>query len=143
MTTVKQLLARKGDTVWSIAPDATVLEALAKMAEKDIGSLVVLDDEKQFVGILTERGYARNIALKGRTSAETSVKEIMETNAACVGSTQMVEECMALMTERRTRHLPVIDDGKVIGIVSIGDLVKDTISDQKFVIEQLERYVHS
>lgn len=141
-STVKQLLARKGTTVWSIGPDATVFDGLTKMAGKDVGSLVVMDGEK-LVGMLTERGYARKIALLGRTSSTTSVKEIMETNVACVGNMQTVEECMEMMTEKRVRHLPVLENGKVIGIVSIGDLVKEMISDQKFVIEQLEHYVHS
>lgn len=142
MTTVKQLLANKGDVVWSIDPDATVFDALAKMAEKDVGSLVVKRGDR-VVGILTERGYARNIALKGKTSSATFVKEIMEKDVACVSGAHTVEECMAVMTEKRVRHLPVMDDGKLIGIISIGDLVKEMIRDQKFVIEQLERYVHS
>jgi CBS domain-containing protein len=141
MTSMKKLLAKKGTTIWTIGSNATVFDALVKMAEKDIGSLMVMDDDK-LSGLLTERGYARNIALKGKTSSRTSVKEIMERDVVCVESHQTVEECMVIMTEKRVRHLPVLEGGKVIGIVSIGDLVKETIREQKFAIEQLEHYVH-
>jgi CBS domain-containing protein len=141
MTTVKQLLHQKGREIWTIAPEATVFEAIQKMAEKNIGSLLVMSNEK-LVGIITERHYSRNVVLKGKTSPATAVQEIMEKQVVYVRPEQSVEECMALMNAKRVRHLPVIEDGKVVGIVSIGDLVKSIIGDQQFVIEQLEHYVH-
>lgn len=141
MTTVKQLLKMKSPEVWTIAPNATVFDAIAKMAEKDVGSMVVMDGGK-LIGIITERHYARNVALKGKTSPTILVKDIMERDVMYVRPDQSVEDCMALMTDKRVRHLPVLDDGKLIGIVSIGDLVKSIIADQKFAIEQLEHYVH-
>jgi len=142
MTTVRQLLEKKGRNLWTIGPDETVYEAMAKMAEKDVGSLVVMDGEK-ILGIITERHYSRNVVLKGKTSPTMPVGEIMEKNVVYVLPEQLLEECMALMTDKRVRHLPVLEGGKVIGIVSIGDLVKGIISDQKFVINQLEHYIHS
>jgi CBS domain-containing protein len=138
--TVKHLLEQKGRNVWSIGPDATVLDAVAKMAEKDIGSLVVMDGEK-LIGIITERHYSRNVVLKGKTSPTTLVRDIMERNVIHVPPEQSVELCMALMTNKRVRHLPVLEGTKVIGIVSIGDLLKFVISKQEFVIDQLEHYV--
>jgi CBS domain-containing protein len=138
--TIKHLLERKGRHVWTIAPNATVLDAVREMAEKNIGSLVVMDDEK-LVGIITERHYARNVILKGKTSPTTLVKDIMERNVVHVGAEQSVELCMALMTEKRVRHLPVIEGTKVIGIVSIGDLLKFVISKREFAIDQLEHYI--
>jgi CBS domain-containing protein len=140
--TVKHLLEKKGRNLWSIDPDATVLDAVAKMAEKDIGSLVVMDGEK-LIGVITERHYSRNVVLKGKTSPTTLVRDIMERNVIHVRPEQSVELCMALMTEKRVRHLPVLEGTKVIGIVSIGDLLKFVISKQEFVIEQLEHYVQS
>jgi CBS domain-containing protein len=140
--TVKHLLKQKGWNVWSIDPNATVLDAVAKMAEKDIGSLVVMDGEK-LIGIITERHYSRNVVLKGKTSPTTLVRDIMEKNISHVRPEQSVELCMALMTEKRVRHLPVLEGTKVVGIVSIGDLLKFLISKQEFVIEQLEHYVQS
>jgi len=142
MTTVRQLLDEKGRKIWSIHPDATVFDAVAKMAEKDIGSLVVMDGEK-LVGIITERHYARNVVLKGKTSPATPVRDIMERHVVIARPEQSVDQCLALMTEKRVRHLPVLEGGKIIGIVSIGDLVKSTIGDQKFTIDQLEHYIHS
>lgn len=141
MTTVRQLLQQKGGALYSIAPEATVYDAIAKMAEKNIGSLLVMSGEK-LVGIITERHYSRKVALRGKTSPETAVKDIMETQVICVRPEQTVEECMALMSAKRVRHLPVLEGEKVVGIVSIGDLVQSIIGDQKFVIEQLEHYVH-
>lgn len=141
MTTVRQLLDQKGRNVWSIHPDATVFEAMAKMAEKDVGSLVVMDGEK-LVGIITERHYARNIVLKGKTSPTTRVGEIMERRVICVAPEQTVEQCMAVMSDKRVRHLPVLEGEKVIGIISIGDLVKNIIGDQKFIIDQLVHFIH-
>ncbi len=141
MIIVRQLLNQKGRAVCSIHPDATVFDAVAKMAEHDIGSLVVMDGEK-LVGIITERHYARNIVLKGKTSPATPVRDIMERRVVCARPEQTVEQCMALMSDKRVRHLPVLEGKKLIGIVSIGDLVKSIIGDQKFIIEQLEHYIH-
>jgi CBS domain-containing protein len=138
--TVKHLLTHKGRNVWTIDPNATVFEALAKMAEKDVGSLVVMDGER-LVGIITERHYSRNIILKGKTSPGTLVREIMETDVIHVGADQSVELCMALMTEKRVRHLPVMENTKVIGLISIGDLLKFIISKKEFAIDQLEHYI--
>ena len=141
MTTVRQLLDEKGRTIWSIHPDATVFDAVAKMAEKDVGSLVVMEGE-ELVGIITERHYARNVVLKGKTSPATSVRDIMERHVVTAQPGQSVDQCMAVMTEERVRHLPVFEGKKLIGIVSIGDLVKSIIGDQEFVIVQLEQYIH-
>jgi len=141
MTTVRQLLDQKGGNIWSIHPDATVFDAIAKMAEKDIGSLVVMDGE-EVVGIITERHYARNVILKGKTSPATPVRDIMERRVVIAQSGQTVDQCMAVMTEERVRHLPVFEGKNPIGIVSIGDLVKSIIGDQKFIIVQLEQYIH-
>src|ERR1700688_2232523 len=127
--TVRHILQQKGRDLWTIAPAATVFAALAKMAEKDVGSLVVMDREK-LIGIITERHYSRNVILEGKTSLTTLVKDIMERNVVHVRADQSVELCMALMTERRVRHLPVLDGDRVIGIVSIGDLLKSIISKQ-------------
>src|SRR5438105_4815987 len=123
MTTVKQLLSKKGREVLSIQPDDTVYDALKKMADKNVGSLVVMHDGR-LIGVITERHYARNVALKGRTSSKTPVRSIMETRVIYAQPEQSIEECMAVMTEKMVRHLPVIEEGKLIGIISIGDLVK-------------------
>jgi CBS domain-containing protein len=141
MTTVKQLLDQKGRDVFSIPPDATVYDAIKKMADLDVGSLVVIDNEKP-IGIITERHYARNVVLKGRASPATPVEAIMETEVTYAKPEQSVEECMAVMTDKKDRHLPVIQDGSLIGIISIGDLVQAIISHQRFTIEQLELYIH-
>lgn len=141
MTTVRQLLDQKGCSIWSIHPDATVFDAIAKMAGKDIGSLAVMDGEK-LVGIITERHYARNVALKGKTSPTTPVRDIMERRVIVARPDLSVEQCMALMSEKRVRHLPVLEGEKLIGIVSIGDLVKSIIDGQKLIIDQLEHYIH-
>ena len=139
--TVKNLLEQKGQNLWTISPDATVFDALVIMAEKDIGSLVVMENEK-LIGIVTERHYSRNVILKGKRSPTTLVKDIMDKNVIYVRPEQTVELCMALMTEKRVRHLPVLEGNKVIGMVSIGDLLKGIISKQKFVIDELEHYIH-
>jgi CBS domain-containing protein len=139
--TVKNLLEQKGGNVWTISPDATVFDALAIMAEKDIGSLIVMDGDK-LIGIVTERHYSRNVILKGKRSPTTLVKDIMDRNLIHVRPEQSVELCMALMTEKRVRHLPVLEGNKVVGVVSIGDLLKGIISKQKFVIDELEHYIH-
>jgi CBS domain-containing protein len=141
MTTVRQLLDQKGGKIWSIHPDATVFDAIAKMAEKDIGSLVVMDGDKP-VGIITERHYARNVVLKGKTSPAMPVRDIMERHVVIARPEQSVEQCMTLMNEKRVRHLPVFEGEKPIGIISIGDLVKSIIGDQKLMIDQLEHYIH-
>jgi CBS domain-containing protein len=138
--TVRHMLQQKGRAVWTIDPDATVLDAVAKMAEKDIGSLVVTDRE-DLVGIITERHYSRNVFLKGKTSPTTLVREIMERDVIHVRPDHSIELCMALMTDKRVRHLPVVEGKKVIGIISIGDLLKSIISKQKFVIDELEHYI--
>ena len=140
MVAIWQLLNKKGGKVCSIHPDATVFDAVAKMANNDIGSLIVMDGDA-LVGIITERHYARNVILKGRTSPATLVREIMERQVITVRPEQTVEECMALMTDKRVRHLPITEGGKITGIVSIGDLVKGIIDEQKFVIDQLNHYI--
>ena len=140
MVKIWQLLDRKGGKVCSIHPDATVFDAVTKMADNDIGSLIVMDSDA-LVGMITERHYARNVILKGRTSPATLVREIMERQVITVRPEQTVEECMALMTDQRVRHLPVVEGGKITGIVSIGDLVKSVIDEQKFVIDQLDHYI--
>ena len=137
---IRHLLEQKDRKVWTIGPDATVLDAMAKMADKNIGSLVVMEGER-LVGIITERHYSRNVVLKGKTSPTTLVREIMETNVIHVRPEQPVELCMTLMTDKRVRHLPVVEDTKVIGIVSIGDLLKHIISKKEFAIDQLEHYI--
>ena len=141
MTTYRHILEDKGYQVWSPRPHDEVYDALKMMADKDVGSLVVLDGSKK-VGIVAERRYARNVFLKGRASPRTRVDDIMERNVVCAGPDQSIEECMAIMTTKRLRHLPVIEHGELLGIVSIGDLVKSIISDREFVIEQLEHYIH-
>ena len=141
MKSVAYILKSKADAgVYSIAPAASVFDALKLMAEKNIGSLLVIEGDA-IVGIVTERDYARKVALKGRTSALTLVRDVMTTSVMSIKPTQTSEECMALMTNNRLRHLPVVDHGRLIGLISIGDLVKDIISEQKFVIEQLEHYI--
>jgi CBS domain-containing protein len=127
MTSVDRILDQKGRQVWSIHPGDTVYDAIKMMADKNVGSLVVLEGTKM-VGIVTERHYARNVFLKGRASPQTQVGEIMERNVVCVEPEQSIEECMAIMSAKRVRHLPVIRDGELLGIVSIGDLVKGIIS---------------
>ena len=141
MTGVVHILRSKPEqTVYTIPPTATVFDAVKLMADKSIGALVVTEGE-QVVGIISERDYARKIILMSRSSKETPVRDIMTTAVMYVSPAQTSQECMALMTENRLRHLPVMDNGKLIGLVSIGDLVKDIISEQKFIIEQLEHYI--
>jgi CBS domain-containing protein len=141
MKTLKQLLAGRNRPLAVVAPSDTVYHALTVMAKHEVGALLVLDGE-QLVGIFSERDYARKIILQGKTSKETLVSEIMSDKVAYVTPAVSLDECMALMTEKHFRHLPVLDDeGNVLGIISIGDLVKETISDQKFLIAQLENYI--
>jgi len=142
MSRVRDILAIKGRDVWSIVPNASVYDAMKLMADKGIGALLVLEGTK-LVGIISERDYARKVILQGRSSRTTSVHEIMTARVAYAEPEQNIEECMALMTEIRVRHLPVIEGGEVRGVISIGDLVKSIIAEQKFIIEQLERYISS
>jgi CBS domain-containing protein len=141
MKTVAQILKLKPAGVFSIGPDVPVLDALKLLAEKDIGAVLVMDGPR-LVGVMSERDYARKVALKGKSASETPVSEIMTREVFFVTLTHTNEECMALVTDKRARHLPVIDDGRVVGVLSIGDLVKDAISEQQFIIEQLEHYIH-
>ena len=140
MRTVEDILKHKGHYVCSAAPDDTVFDAVKLMADKDIGALLVLDGEK-LVGIMSERDYARKIILEGRSSRDSAVKEVMTRHVLCVSPERTIEECMALMTDKRARHLPVLDHKRVVGIVSIGDLVKAVISEQQILIDQLQHYI--
>jgi len=140
MDTVRQLLDKKGQEVWSVNPDDSVFDAIKKMASKNIGSLVVLVDD-QIVGIITERHYARHVILEGKLSPETPVRDIMSKPVISARTNQTIPECMAVMTKERVRHLPVVDQNRVVGLVSIGDLVKSIIADQEFTIEQLIHYI--
>lgn len=142
MKTVKEILQAKAQKLLSIAPDASVLDALRLMAEKEVGALVVLEGER-LAGIFSERDYARKVILQGKSSKDTAVREIMTHKVVCVHPEQSIEDCMALMTDKRIRHLPVLEDQTVVGVISIGDVVKEVISEQRFVIEQLEHYIHS
>jgi CBS domain-containing protein len=140
MYTVRQILQNKGQQVWSISPAASVYEALQLMAAKDIGALAVVEEER-LVGIFSERDYARKVILHGKTSRETRVDEIMTARVVVVGPERTTDECMALMTEKHIRHLPVVEGERLIGLISIGDVVKAVISNQEFVINQLENYI--
>lgn len=140
MITIQHVLNAKGRKVHHVAPGDPVLDALRLMAEQNVGALVVLD-EGQLVGIFTERDYARKIILMGRTSLNTPVSEVMSKSVICARANQTVEECLAVMTARSVRHLPVLDLKTVVGIVSIGDLVKAVIADREFIIEQLEHFI--
>jgi CBS domain-containing protein len=140
MHTVADILKVKGGDVWSVAPEATVLQAIELMADKDVGALVVLD-RGSLVGILSERDYARRITLMGRASKDTLVRDVLTGRVLCVKPERTIHECMALMTSKHVRHLPVVEQSKVVGVVSIGDIVKALISEQQFVIGQLEQYI--
>jgi len=142
MKTAKQLLAGKPAGVVSVAPDDSVYDALVLMAEKNVGAVVVLETHK-LVGIFSERDYARKVILLGRSSKEIPVREIMTHKVLCVTPAHKVNECMEMMTEKRCRHLPVVEDKHVIGMLSIGDLVKETIAEQQLIIQQLESYIQS
>lgn len=142
MTTIRQLLAEKNRELLSIGPNDTVFNAIERMSQNNVGALVVLDGDR-LVGIISERDYARSVILKGRSSQKTVVNEIMSTRVICARPEQTVEECMAVMTDKTVRHLPVLEKKQVIGMISIGDLVKSIISGQKFLIEQLEHYISS
>ena len=140
LKSVKQLLANKPSLLWFIPPEATAYDGIKMLAEKSVGALPVMKEDN-LVGMFSERDYARKVALKGKSSLDTPISEVMTTQVVCVHLDQTNEDCMALMTDKRIRHLPVLDNGKVVGVISIGDLVKDIISEQKFVIEQLEHYI--
>jgi CBS domain-containing protein len=140
MYTVGQLLEAKGGSVWSIAPEASVYAALQLMAEKNVGAVLVIQDDK-VVGIFSERDYARKVILQGRTSKTSKVGQIMTREVLYVGPDATIENCMALMTAKRTRHLPVMDNNRLVGIISIGDVVKEIISDREFTIRELEKYI--
>ncbi len=140
MITVKEMLKEKTGDILTISPQGTVYKALEIMAEKNLGALVVVEGEK-VVGMFSERDYARNVVLKGKSSKDTLIKDLMSANPCYVRPEQTLNDCMALFTEKRTRHLPVLDGGKLIGIVSIGDAVKQYIVNQEFTIKQLENYI--
>lgn len=140
MITVKQILDEKGYQVWTISPDAMVIDALKLMAEKGVGALIVFEKD-DVVGIISERDYARKIMLKGRTSEGTPVRDIMTSQVYGVHFETSAEECMALMTDKHIRHLPVCHEGELAGVISIGDVIKAVITQQKFTIENLENYI--
>ena len=141
MSTVRNILQQKGRVVYTISPDRSVYEALETLEEKNLGALVVVENDGTLIGIFTERDYARKIILRGRSSKETRVRDIMTGNPVFVSPDTKIEECMQLMTDKFTRHLPVCEDGVLTGIVSIGDLVKFIISEKDFIIERLEQYI--
>jgi len=140
MKTVMQLLRTKGQQVLSVAPDIPVFEALEVMADKNVGALLVVEGER-LVGVFSERDYARKVILKGKSSKDTPVREIMSSHVLYVRPEQTIEDCMALMTDKRVRHLPVMEEGRVVGVISIGDVVKAIIAEQEFIIEQLQNYI--
>ena len=142
MATVRQILQAKKHSLSTIRPDARVYDALKQMAAKEIGALLVVDGER-LVGIISERDYARKVILHGKSSHDIPVRDIMTERVLCVTQDRTVEECMALMTDKHIRHLPVIENDRLIGVVSIGDLVKEKISEQQFTIKQLESYIQS
>jgi CBS domain-containing protein len=142
MATVAQLLGRKPRAIYSVAPDAPVLEAIRLMAEHSVGALLVMQ-EQRLQGIVSERDYARKVILMGRSSSDTPVRQIMTAGVITVGTGDSVQHCMQLMTDRRVRHLPVVDGARVLGMLSIGDLVRAVLEEQAQTIEQLEHYIHN
>jgi len=140
MTTIAQLLNAKGDQIWSVEPKATIFEALEIMSEKEIGALLVMEDGK-LTGIFSERDYARKVILKGKSSKETLVEELMTKKVFYIDSQNTINDCMAMMTAKRIRHVPVIEDNQVVGIVTIGDVVNQIISEQEVTINHLENYI--
>lgn len=140
MNNVKQLLRVKGTEVWTISKNSSVMEALERMAEKKVGSLVV-DDGDKVVGIFTERDHARKVGLLNRKPEDVEIHEVMTADLITVSPTQSVRECMKVMTESRVRHLPVLEDGKLVGLISIGDVVRDLIEELEFLVEQLQNYI--
>jgi CBS domain-containing protein len=142
MKSVRELLDKKGTQVFSVQPEVTVFTTLQLMADKEIGAVLVFEGER-LVGLFSERDYARQVILKGKASKDTLVRDVMTARVTYIRPEQTVEDCMALMTDKRVRHLPVLDQGRVIGLVSIGDIVKAVISEKQFIIEQLENYISS
>jgi CBS domain-containing protein len=140
MHLVSEILQCKGRDIWFVRPDATVFDAIKLMSERGVGGLFVMDGEKM-VGIVTERDYARKVILEGKSSKKTQVKDIMTRRVLWVAPERTIEECMALMTQHRVRHLPVVEDGRVVGMISIGDLVKAIIAEQQIIIDQLQNYI--
>ncbi len=142
MKTIQQFLDSKRPRLVSVSPETTVLDVLRLMAEKEIGAVLVLDGDR-LAGIFSERDYARKVVLQGKASKDTPVREIMTDKVVCVHPEQSIEDCMGLMTDKRIRHLPVLEHNKVVGVVSIGDVVKEMLSEKDFVIKQLESYIHN
>ena len=142
MKNVRELLDKKGTVIFSVQPDVTVFATLELMAEKEIGAVLVFENDR-LVGLFSERDYARQVILKGKSSKDTPVRDVMTARVTYIRPEQTVEDCMALMTDKRVRHLPVLDQGRVVGLVSIGDIVKAVISEKQFIIEQLENYISS
>ena len=142
MKTVQQLLESKRYSVVSVAPSSTVLDALQVMADKEIGAVIVIDDG-HLVGIFSERDYARKVVLQNKSSKDTPVREIMTEKVVCVRPEQTIEDCMGLMTDKHIRHLPVLEHKKVVGVISIGDVVKEMLSEKELIIKQLESYIHN
>jgi len=140
MKLVSDILNSKGHDVWAVKPDDTIFDSLRLMAEKGVGALLVMDGDK-LVGIVTERDYARKVILEGKSSKTTAISEIMTEKVLCVAPERTIEECMALMTDKRARHLPVVDDKRVVGVLSIGDLVKAILGEQQVLIDQLQHYI--
>lgn len=140
MTQISHLLESKGHEVWTIQPDDTVLHALEEMAGKDIGGLVVVENG-EYVGIFTERQYARNVFLKGRASPSTPIRDVMRTDRLFLRPDQTIQECMIVMSEKKVRHLPVLDQGRICGVVTIGDVLRSLVSDKEFDIGQLVNYI--
>ena len=143
MKLVKNILDSKGNDIWHVAPDDSVLDAIKMMAQKGVGALLVMNDDAKLVGIISERDYARKVILEGRSSEKTPVRDIMTADVISARPEQTVEECMLVMTENHIRHLPVVRDEQTIGVLSIGDLVKAIIEEQHFTIRQLEMYIAS
>lgn len=141
MKTVREILLSKGNQIWSVAPDSTVYKALMIMADKSIGALLVVDESGNPVGVMSERDYARKVILVGKNSKETQVKEIMSSKVIFITPERSPEECMALMISKRIRHLPVMDNGKLTGFISIGDVVKAVLEEKEFMIDQLVHYI--
>jgi CBS domain-containing protein len=142
MAVVAQLLKHKGSTVYSVDPEAPVLDAIRLMAEHRVGALLVMRDQ-QLLGVVSERDYARKVILKGRSSSETPVRQIMSSPVLTVRPDQLVRECMQIVTDKRIRHLPVVEGGRVVGVLSIGDLVRAVLEEQQQTIEELEHYIRS
>ena len=138
--TVREILANKGGEIWSVSPDATVFETLQVMADQEIGAVLVMRDGRT-VGMFSERDYARQVILKGKASKDTPVRDVMTSRVVYVRPEQTLDDCMALMTDKRVRHLPVIGNDELLGVLSIGDIVKAMISEKQFIIEQLENYI--